>query len=243
MKKCLAILIGVALSVSASSQILRTPFSATSPFFSRWFFQFGGTTCLDFSQFSGTVGHDNNSIVHKQVNYATLAFGARLNVFEFSNTFSIAVAGQPLFSFGRAYNKSTGGGVNFMFRVPCTVDFNIGNAATSQSRSIRGVVIGAGMQWVDYPLFGADVPVFKEKTSGGMPFFANMNANWWEPVVHLGVRTTRKHSYSNEVNIRAAYVKRESLNLNGAQNTSLNNTLRDFERFSIMLSYLVFLNY
>lgn len=244
MKKCLAILIGVALSVSASSQILRTPFSATSPFFNRWFLQFGGTVGLDFSQFSGIVGHPyNKTVVHKQENFATLAFGARFNVFEFSNTFSIAVAGQPLMSFGRAYNKSTGGGMNFMFRVPCTVDFNIGNAATSQSRSVRGVVIGAGMQWVDYPLFGDDIPVFREQKQLTTLRTISMNTNWWEPVVHLGIRTTRKHSYSNEVNIRAAYLKRGSLNLDGANNTTGLQTLSDFERFSIMLSYLVFLNY
>ncbi|MCL2327717.1 MAG: hypothetical protein FWC39_04300 [Bacteroidetes bacterium] len=244
MKKCLAILIGVALSAAASSQVLRLPISTAPPIFGRFFGQAGGTIGLDFSQFSGTVGHHNNPVLHKQVNYATLAIGGRFNVFEFSNTFSVALAAQPLISFGRAYNKSTGGGVNFMFRTPCTIDFNIGYAATNKSHaSRRGVVIGAGMQWVKYPFFGGDIPVFKERTSGGQPFFTNMNCNWWEPVAHLGIRSPRQHFYSNEVNIRVAYVKRDSLNLNGASNTSLNNTLRDFERFSIMLSYLVFLNY
>ncbi|MDR0970220.1 MAG: hypothetical protein LBM67_06765, partial [Lentimicrobiaceae bacterium] len=101
MKKCLAILIGVALSVSASAQIL-----------SRTFLQAGGTVGLDFAQISGNVGHDNDAVLHKQVNFATLAVGGRINVFEFSNTFSIALAAEPLFSFGRAYNKSTGGGTN-----------------------------------------------------------------------------------------------------------------------------------
>jgi len=246
MKKCLAILIGVALSVSASSQILRLPIATAPPIFGRFFGQFGGTTGLDFSQLSGIVDpvRKNYKVLHKQVNFLTLAVGARFNVFEFSNTFSVAVASQPLFSFGRAYNKSTGGGVNFMFRVPCTLDFNIGNAATNQTRANKGVVLGAGMQWVKYPFFGGDVPIFKEPVIGGVqPHFSNMNCNWWEPVAHLGIRTARKHSYSNEVNVRVAYVKRSSLNLNGANNLEMFNKLQNFERFSIMLSYLVFLNY
>lgn len=231
MKKCLAIFIGVALSVSVSAQIL-----------SRTFLQVGGTVGLDFAQFSGNVGHDNSAVLHKQVNFATLAVGGRINVFEFSNTFSIALAAEPLLSFGRAYNKSTGGGTNFMLRIPCTIDFNIGNAATSHSRAKRGVVMGAGVQWVKYPLFGSHIPIYRDSNSSHA-YHINMNANWWEPVVHLGIRTTRKHFYSNEVNIRAAYVSRNSLNLNGAGNDKLTNTLRDFSRFSIMLSYLIFLNY
>lgn len=232
MKKCLAIFIGVALSMSVSAQIL-----------SRTFFQAGGTVGLDFAQFSGRVAHENKQVVHKQVNFATLALGARLNVFELSNTFSIALATQPLLSFGKAYNKSTGGGTNFSLRIPCTIDFNIGHGATSKARTNRGVVLGAGVQWVNYPLFGGGVPIYQQVTSGGQPYFINMNTNWWEPVAHIGIRSARKHFYSNEVNIRAAYVTRDALKLGSDANTPENSHIRGFERFSIMLSLLMFLNY
>ena len=234
MKKCLAIFIGVALSVSASAQRnqLRIP--------ERAFLQIGGTIGLDYSQFAGTVDgsfNRNQRVVNKQVNYATLAVGGRFNVFEFSNTFSLALAAQPLLSFGKAFNDADPG-MNMMFRAPFTIDVNIGNAATNRSWAGRGVVLGAGVQWVKYPLAG-DVTIFRGSNSSQTSSdFVNMNSNWWEPVVQLGIRSQRKHFYSNEVNIRAAYVKYSSLNLGDA-----NRALRDFERFSIMLSYLVFLNY
>ncbi|MDR2963949.1 MAG: hypothetical protein LBU90_10020 [Bacteroidales bacterium] len=232
MKKFLSLVIGVALAASASAQLS-----------DRLFYQAGGTIGLDFSQLTGKVGHRNTPVVHKQVNYATIGFGARLNVFEFSNTFSMGLAAQPLVSIGRAYNKSTGGGVNFMFRTPFTFDVNIGNAATSKAHSRHGVVLGAGMQWIKYPFFGGDIPIFKSTVSGGQPYFINMNTNWWEPVAHIGIRSNSKHFFSNEVNVRVSYKTRSSLNLNGATNTSDNAYIHDFQRFSIMLSYLQFLNF
>ena len=125
-----------------------------------------------------------------------------------------------------------------MFRAPCTIDVNFGNAATSKSRAKMGLVLGAGVQWVKYPLYG-DVTIFEGSTSSVTTLNSiNMNNNWWEPVFQLGIRNAAKHHYSREVNIRAAYVNRSSMQLG-----NINHAIKDFQRFSIMLSYLMFLNY
>lgn len=225
-------------------------------FASKLYFQLGGTIGADVMRYEGIFC--KNSMASNiqpipfsatNVNYATLMGVGRVNFLEISNNASLSLAMRPNISFGRAYGD--GGGTTTMIRLPFTLDFNSGAAATVSTRAKTGFSFGVGAEFIKYPL-GNAVDVAAEKEANGVNTstgrYINMKAAWWQPVAVVGVKFFGKHYLCRELNFKASFCSMGELDNQTTINTnnngqSLYGTIYDWKTVGLTISFLQYLNY
>ena len=220
----------------------------------RFFFQIGGTVGADVMQMTGIFKNERNAgnlkdlpIENLNVNLATVAFVGRVNFLEMSNNSSLSLAFRPAASIGRSINDF--GGPSTMLRLPLTIDFNSGAAATVSTRAKTGFVFGIGAEFISYPALGDGVTV--QKTDAGITQqgqnenFINMKATWIQPVATFGIRFFGKNYSCREINFKACYKGEGNVDNKSVIDNAANPyaTIGDFKNMGLMLSYIQFLNY
>lgn len=222
----------------------------------RIFFQVGGTIGADVINMTGQFlnkrdaeGVKEYDISSLNVNYATLQLVGRINFLELSNNSSLSLSFRPAASIGRAMNDY--GGSATMLRLPLTLDFNSGAAATVSTRSKTGFVFGVGAEFITYPAVGEGITVVKQEVGGGMQgtseYLINMKGSWIQPVATFGIRFFGKNYSCKEINFKACFKPAGDLD-----NKSIESSMREqnpyalisnFQAIGLMVSYVQFLNY
>lgn len=209
----------------------------------KFFFQLGGTIGADVMNMSGTFCKDAAAtniepidFSSLNVNFATVSFVGRVNFLEVSNNTSLSLAFRPALSFGRAINDL--GGTSSMIRLPLTIGFNSGASATVATRSKTGFSFDLGAEFVQYPL-GNAVDVVKNE--GGQVL--NMKMNWIQPVAVVGVKFFGKRYLCSELNFKACFMSKSSIDNKAAEDVNLYGTISDWQTVGLMVSFLKYLNY
>ncbi len=211
------------------------------------FFQLGGTIAADVTNMTGHFLMPDNKTKFEfsnlHINYATIMAVGRINFLEMTNNSSLDLAVRPCFGFGKYTNDDANGNAA-MLRIPITLDFNSGAAATVSTRAKTGFSFGAGIELTKYPLVNAMTMADEGKGTGIKKTIDFKTPMFIQPVAVFGIKFFGKHYYCRELNFKASFLPSKDMENKEVDNeNNYTHKAKDFQSVGLMISFLQYLNY
>lgn len=144
------------------------------------------------------------------LSYYTITYQLRYNIHELSSNSSLSISAPLSLGLSASSNADPNGTNNSSYssygsseiggygslNVPLFFEFNYGNGATYSSDKDRGIVIGAGFEYVMNPIIGG---MYMEDDNKLMVFAPK---SWFQPAFEIGYRYWNRNNKAREINLK-----------------------------------------